>query len=224
MNDAQLTGRERGHIVEVPEAGCAMHVHVVVPYLRMRRAAHSAGFDVVAVSGFRDFDRQLAIWNGKYSGARPALDAAGRAVDVAPLEPAARIHLILLWSALPGASRHHWGSDLDLVDARTLAPGAGDALVPENYSAGGPFARLSAWLEDNAGRYGFFRPYRGARSAMQAEPWHFSFAPVAEPARRALDLRVLRAALEGAPLLGRDQVLGSLADLHARCVARIDLP
>ena len=224
MNAAQLTGRDRSHVVEVPEAGCSMHAHVVIPYLRMCRAAQAAGFDLAAVSGFRDFDRQLAIWNGKYSGTRPVLDAAGRAVDVSGLEPGARVALILLWSALPGASRHHWGSDLDLLDRRAQGAVAGDPLVPRNFAAGGPFEPLAAWLEENAARYGFFRPYRGARSAVQSEPWHFSFAPTAEPARRRLDPRVLSAAIESAPLLGKEYVLENLPQLHARFVARVDLP
>jgi hypothetical protein len=62
------------------------------------------------------------------------------------------------------------------------------------------------------------------RSGVQAEPWHVSFAPVAESARRALSASVLRAAVENAPLLGRDRVLARLDELHARYVERIDPP
>jgi LAS superfamily LD-carboxypeptidase LdcB len=224
VNAVELTGRARGHVVDVSEAGCAMHAHVAVPFLQMRRAAAGAGLDLAAASGFRDFERQLAIWNGKYSGVRPVLDAAGNPADVAVLEPAQRVRLILTWSALPGASRHHWGTDLDLIDRAALPAGGGYSLTPAEYAPGGPFARLSAWLEENAARWGFFRPYRGARSAVQAEPWHFSFAPVAEPARLRLRPEVLREALEAAPLLGKEQVLADLGDLHARYVERVDLP
>jgi hypothetical protein len=59
---------------------------------------------------------------------------------------------------------------------------------------------------------------------VQAEPWHFSFAPVAETARRALSPSVLRAALAAAPLQGKDQVMSRLEELHARYVAAIDWP
>ena len=61
-------------------------------------------------------------------------------------------------------------------------------------------------------------------SGVQAEPWHFSFAPVAENARRALNLSVLRQALEAAPLLGKEEVLQRLEELHTRFVANIDWP
>ena len=42
---------------------------------------------------------------------------------MAQLSPAERIEAILRWSALPGASRHHWGTDLDLIDAHAIQPG-----------------------------------------------------------------------------------------------------
>ena len=41
----------------------------------------------------------------------------------APLAPDALIETILLWSALPGGSRHHWGTDVDVFDAAAVAPG-----------------------------------------------------------------------------------------------------
>ncbi len=67
-------------------------------------------------------------------------------------------------------------------------------------------------------------PFSGVRSGVQPEPWHFSFAPVAEEARRRLTPQVLRTALADAPLLGKQAVLESLEELHARYVAAIDLP
>jgi hypothetical protein len=61
-------------------------------------------------------------------------------------------------------------------------------------------------------------------SGVQAEPWHFSFAPVAETARRALGPAVLRDALASAHLQGKEHVLARLDELHARYVAAIDWP
>ena len=113
------------------------------------------------MSSFRDFDRQLQIWNAKFSGARALLDAAGRPLDATALSPAARIDAILLWSALPGASRHHWGTDVDLIDRAATPAGYRVQLTPAEFAAGGPFARLHDWLEAHAARFGFFRPFRG---------------------------------------------------------------
>ena len=224
MNDGELTGQVRTHIADVSDPKCALHAHVVAPFLNLRRAALADGFDPVPQSSFRDFSRQLMIWNGKFSGARPMLDASGRRIDVRDLTPDERIEAIMLWSALPGASRHHWGTDIDLIDRQAAPPGYRIQLTPEEFAPGGPFAPLAAWLEVNAARFGFFRPFRGELSGVQPEPWHFSFAPVAESARRSLSPAVLHKAIAAAPLLGKAEVLERLYELHARYVATIDWP
>ncbi len=224
MNAEELTGRAGTHLGELPELQRSMHVQAIAPFMSLRREARAAGFDLYPWSAFRDFGRQLAIWNAKYTGERALEDAHGARLDAAKLEPEARIAAILNWSALPGASRHHWGTDLDLVDRNAIPEGYRVALSPAEFAAGGPFAALSAWLEQHAARFGFFRPFRGLRSGVRAEPWHFSFAPVAEPARRALSPALLRDTLAAAALSGKEYVLARLDELHARYVAAIDWP
>lgn len=224
MNPLELTGRARTHVAEVPDLSCTLHAHAAVPFMNMRRAALAAGLSLQPVSSFRDFEHQLAIWNAKFSGERPVYDADGHTLDALRLPPPERVDAILRWSALPGASRHHWGSDLDLVDANAIAPGYRVQLIPAEFSPSGPFAPLAEWLETHAARFGFFRPFRGVLSGVQAEPWHFSFAPVAESARRALSPSVLQAALAAAPLMGKEAVMERLEELHSRYVAAIDWP
>jgi LAS superfamily LD-carboxypeptidase LdcB len=224
VTPAELTGRARGHVEELDSPRCVLHTQVRAPFLNLRAAAAAAGFDLVPQSSYRDFDRQLKIWNAKFNGEAPVNDLSGRPVEAIALSPAKRIDAILLWSALPGASRHHWGTDLDLVDRAAIQPGYRAQLLAEEYAPSGPFGPLSAWLEANAARFGFFRPYRGVLSGVQPEAWHFSFAPLAEPARRALRIADLRDALLDAPLAGKDSVLARLEELHERYVARIDWP
>ncbi len=48
------------------------------PFSSLRRAAAPTDSISRPVSSFRDFSRQLTIWNGKFSGARPMYDASGR--------------------------------------------------------------------------------------------------------------------------------------------------
>jgi LAS superfamily LD-carboxypeptidase LdcB len=211
----ELTGRARTHLVEVQGLGCHVHAHVLTPFVQLRRGASRAGIDLAAASAFRDFDRQLAIWNAKFD-APPAAGATSN--------PDERISAILQWSALPGASRHHWGTDLDLIDRAALTPGYRVRLVAEEYAPGGPFAAAALWLEEHAAKFGFFRPYRGVRSGVQPEPWHFSFAPVAELARRHLTAALLRAALAEAALRGKEAVLARLEEILSRYVNSIDLP
>ena len=224
MNAAELTGQADSHIASVSEPPCLLHVDAITAYQGLRRAAAAAGMDLVAISSFRDFARQLAIWNGKFNGERPMNDADGVPVAAGSLTPDERVDTILRWSALPGASRHHWGTDVDLIDRNATLTGYRAQLVPEEFAAGGPFADLAQWLQGNAAHFGFFRPFRGVRSGVQPEPWHYSFAPIAESARKRLTVDVLRSALNAAPLAGKDQVIGRIEELHHRYVARIDWP
>lgn len=224
MNPLELTGRASTHVRSLAEPVCTLHLHAAAPFLNLRRAAAVAGFDLTPVSSFRDFERQLAIWNAKFRGDRPIFDANGVQIDALRLSPAERVDAILLWSALPGASRHHWGTDVDVIDATAMLPGDQDQLTLQKFSAGGPFEPLARWLKAHAARFGFFWPYRGVLSGVQAEPWHVSFAPTAEAARRALSVKVWRDALVDSNLQGKEQVLPRLEEFHARYVAAVDWP
>jgi LAS superfamily LD-carboxypeptidase LdcB len=190
----------------------------------MRAAAAADGVDLVAFSSFRDFDRQLSIWNAKFRGDRPMQDRAGRALNAGTLSPAERVAAILWWSALPGASRHHWGTDFDVMDLAALPPGYRIQVVPAEYQAGGPFARLTTWLDVHMHAFGFFRPYATDLGGVAPEPWHLSYAPVAIEAQRALSLERLREVLAAADIDGRDEVLETLAENFQRYVLDVDAP
>jgi hypothetical protein len=56
------------------------------------------------------------------------------------------------------------------------------------------------------------------------EPWHLSFAPLAELCLAALTPALLARVLAESALEGREAVLASLPDLHRRFVAGIDPP
>jgi LAS superfamily LD-carboxypeptidase LdcB len=220
----QLTGRARDHLTELSDPRCTLHRRVVAPVLAMRAAAAADGIDLVAFSSFRDFDRQLSIWNAKFRGDRPMQDRAGRALNPGTLSPAERVAAILWWSALPGASRHHWGTDFDVMDLAALPPGYRIQVVPAEYQAGGPFHRLTTWLDAHMHAFGFFRPYATDRGGVSPEPWHLSYAPVALEAQRALSAARLREVLAAADIDGRDEVLATLAENFQRYVLDVDAP
>jgi LAS superfamily LD-carboxypeptidase LdcB len=224
FNRLELTGRASTHVREVPELGCILHSEAASQALAMRAAAGAVGIELAVVSSFRDFDRQVAIWNAKYLGERQLLDRDGRALSHAHLSEGALIDAILIWSALPGASRHHWGTDMDVVDRAAVAPDYRPRLVPAEFGGDGPFARLDAWLAANMAQFGFFRPYSTDRGGVQPEPWHLSFAPIAEPALAALTPQVLGAALAASTMQGRDAVIARLPEIYARYVTAVDPP
>jgi LAS superfamily LD-carboxypeptidase LdcB len=223
LDELELTGRARTHVAPVPELGCTLHPGAAAAFRLLKSAAAAAGFALEIVSGFRDFERQCGIWNGKYRGERPLLGRDGEPLAPAALGADELVDAILIWSALPGASRHHWGSELDVIDRAALPAGHRARLVPEEYAAGGPFAALDGWLAEHLARFGFFRPYTTDRGGVQPEPWHLSYAPVSVPAQAALTPAVLRRALEATVTLeGRERILERLEALHARYVAAVD--
>ena len=224
LSALELTGRAHTHVVQVSEFGCELEPQAATALRAMRAAAALDGLDLQAVSGFRDFDRQLSIWNGKFRGTRALLDVDSRPLNAAELDEAQRVAAILVWSALPGASRHHWGSDCDLIDRRALEAGAAVELLPADYAAGGRYARLSQWLEAHAHEFGFFRPYDRDRGGVRPEPWHLSFAPLATASLAALTMEMLRDALSGAELDGSATVMKQLTDIHRRYVAAVATP
>jgi LAS superfamily LD-carboxypeptidase LdcB len=224
LNGLQLTGRDRGHVVAIAEPCCLLHAAAVWPFLAMREAAARAGFDLVPVSSFRDFERQRAIWNAKFRGERPALDRRGRRVPMTRLDAGARVDAILCWSALPGASRHHWGTDIDVADGRVTGRGYEPRLEAGEYRRGGPFAALSQWLAAHMRRFGFYRPYASRRPGVQPEPWHLSYAPIARDALAAMTTELLASAIRGNGVDGEAEILARLPAIRQRYVLDVDAP
>ncbi len=225
---AQLLGLDDAHVVPL-EPGSALgavklHPTVVEDFLALRERAASDGLDLRVVSGHRGFDRQLAIWNAKALGQRPLLDAHEQELDALGLSPDARTLAILRWSALPGTSRHHWGSDFDVIDLAAFAAGERPSLLAADYARGGVQQRLGQWLEmhlDGNSESRFFRPYDGSGDGVSAEPWHLSHAPLAAHCEAAFDPARLRKVLAATPLELWGSVDGALDRLLTR-FARVD--
>jgi LAS superfamily LD-carboxypeptidase LdcB len=224
FNSLELTGRASTHVQEAPELGCILHRDALAQARAMHVSARRDGIELAIVSSFRAFDRQVLIWNAKYQGERPLIGKDGSSLDHATLGEDALIDAILLWSALPGASRHHWGTDLDVIDRAALPEGYRPQLVPAEFAASGPFANLDAWLANNMSSFGFFRPYTTDRGGVQPEPWHLSYAPVADAALKSLTPQLLAEALAGSSMYGRETVLARLSEIYARYVTAIDPP
>jgi len=220
----ELTGRARTHVVQRDDLGAAVHRHVLAPLLALKEAAARDGIDLQVVSGFRDFEAQLRIWNMKYRGERPLYDDAGTLRDHASLDPVQLIDGILCWSALPGASRHHWGTDIDVIDRAAMPENYSLRLLPEEFASHGLFHRLSTWLDANMGRFGFFRPYGDYRGGVYPEPWHLSYASVSAAALGALTTDVIAETVRGSDVLGKAEVLAKLPEIYRKYVANVASP
>lgn len=218
----QLTGREESHLVDLP-CGHRLQPAAARAFGLLREEAREAGFELAIASSFRSYTRQLAIWNGKASGRRGVHDDAGQDVDMAALSASGQLHAILRYSAIPGISRHHWGTDLDIYDAGALPDGYELQLSPAEVATGGMFDALHCWLDRRmaAGEsYGFFRPYAHDRGGVAPERWHLSYAPISQSCQGELTGAALLDCWDcEEPLLLLEAIRAELPGLLARYVA-----
>lgn len=205
MNPRQLTGQSEDHL-QFEVDGTCLHADAGAAYARLQAAARDAGFDLRIASGFRSYERQCLLWGRKVERLTSLNDEG--------------LHGILRWSAMPGASRHHWGTDMDIFDATAL----GDAklnLEPEEYGHGGPFYGLWLWLQANAPDFGFFWPYAKDLGGVAVEPWHLSYQPVASEALKIISPDLLRQAWSAQPPAAVNWLHSNAETLFARYVARV---
>ncbi|MFB2978369.1 M15 family metallopeptidase [Microseira sp. BLCC-F43] len=222
MNALELTGRARTHIIQIENPRFAVHPEVVEPFFAMVQAAKKAGILITPFSSFRDFKTQLRIWNKKFSGEKPLYDMHGFPRNYSVLSESEIIDAILNWSALPGASRHHWGTEIDVIDAGAIPQDYQVQLLPQEVEPGGVFYQLHCWLNENMERFGFFRPYREYRGGMYPEPWHLSYARVSIPALESLSLELLEWTIQASNIKGKQLVLKRLPEIYQHHVLNIN--
>ena len=105
-----------------------------------------------------------------------------------------------------------------------MPPGYQVQLVPEEYAANGVFARLASWLAGNMGRFGFHRPYSTGGCGAGIEPWHLSYAPLAQQAMAAFSVDMLEDALAAEGIDALDAVRRRLPEIVARYVLNVEPP
>ena len=197
---AQLTGQTEAHLLPC-WSGVLVHRQVLAPLERLRSKAQAQGFELALASGFRSFERQMGIWQRKLAGELPLLSAAGEPLDVRRLSPEEQLQALLRWSALPGTSRHHWGTDFDIYDAAAVTADYRLQLVPEEYTDTGPFAPLTRWLQQAVAAdqaEGFFFPYSDDIGGVAPEPWHLSYRPLAQQCQQHFDRALFQSLLQTA--------------------------
>jgi hypothetical protein len=112
-----------------------------------------------------------------------------------------RLAEILKYSSLPGASRHHWATEVDFnsTNVADWLPGKG-------------LAALGTWLDGNASKAGLIRAYTpGRKGGYNDEPWHFSYAPISVGLRDRYNQKVN---------LKTDVVEKMVADITQRAAAK----
>ena len=135
-------------------------------FVKMAEAAEKDHIQLKILSATRNFDRQKKIWEDKWNGLVTVEDGT-KVSKIA--DPTKRALKILLFSSMPGSSRHHWGTDLDLN------------YLSDDYFVNGQGKKIYKWLCENAATYGFCQPYsskEGGRTGYNEEKWHWSYMPL----------------------------------------------
>lgn len=136
----------------------------------MHAAALKEGISLKIISAARNFEVQKGIWEAKWNGSR-ILSNGENAAKAYPVAKNRAIK-IMEYSAMPGASRHHWGTDIDLNN------------LSDKWFLQGEGQKIYAWLIKNAGSFGFCQPYSVKNEerphGYNEEKWHWSYMPVSQ--------------------------------------------
>lgn len=139
-------------------------------FKRMADEAALAGIRLVIRSATRNFKAQKRIWENKWHG-KVLLEGNINASKTIK-NPTFRALKILEYSSMPGTSRHHWGTDIDLNS------------FDNEWFASGEGLKLYTWMKENAAGFGFCQPYtaKGPERpyGYEEEKWHWTYMPVAE--------------------------------------------
>jgi LAS superfamily LD-carboxypeptidase LdcB len=212
LPEFDVIGESDQDLINCPGQDAKIRPEVLGAVVTLTERAKNAGFDLRVASGFRSFERQLLIWNSKAEGLRPVLDEVGRPIAMDQLSDDEKVFAILRWSALPGASRHHWGTDIDVYDRSRMPEGYELQLTREETEGDGPCAEFHVWLtqELQIHPHEFYRPYIAGVGSISPEPWHLSYAPLARIFATQLTENLLREKLQEADLALKNSVLKNL--------------
>lgn len=166
-NDERFTRIEEKY---ADRPGMYMRTEAYQAFEDMFAAAEKDGIRLQIRSATRNFHRQKQIWEAKWSGKR-LVDGNENLAQSTP-DPKQRALKILRWSSMPGTSRHHWGTDIDLN------------AFDNAYFTHGEGKKIYDWLIEHAPAYGFCQPYTPKDDARpdgyNEERWHWSYMPLAK--------------------------------------------
>ena len=191
-NKNQLIGKENSAIIGDTYTS-KMHKEAKVAFEKMKVAALKDGINIEVVSAYRSFQKQKSIFENKY-----------KRYTQEGLTPIKAVEKIIEYSTIPGTSRHHWGTDIDIIDANYPKPKS--VLKEGNFYDNGPYCKLKEWMDRHSEFYGFYEVYtkNPKRKGFKYEPWHFSYAPVSIPMLEAYQKLDIKSILKEEEILGHE--------------------
>jgi len=164
---------QHSEFVKIPEtyankSGMYLRKEALEAFILMQKKAKADGVNLTIISACRNFNHQKSIWEAKWNGARKV---GGKDLSQSIPNAAERAKEILKYSSMPGTSRHHWGTDIDI---NSLSPG---------YFETGQGKKEYEWLNNHASEFGFCQVYsekgNDRKYGYEEEKWHWSYMPIA---------------------------------------------
>ncbi len=223
MNFNLLTGRANNKLIKYNDF--YLHEDALPSFIDLQKQAKAdIGADLQIVSSFRSFDAQEKIWNAKALGKRKLLDTNGDELVFDDLSQDEVLKSIMRWSAIPGASRHHWGSDFDVYDANKISKDE-LKLVSSESDPGGVLFDFHRWLDERLqNNCPFFRPYDKDLGGVNVEKWHLSFFPIADELLKEYSIDIFKKNIDTSQMLLKDHVMKDLDFFYEKFVKNICPP
>lgn len=147
--------------------GMFLRKETLAAFIEMYDAAKKEGVNLKIISATRNFNQQKTIWEAKWKGEK-SVNGKNLATEIS--EPVERAKIILRYSSMPGTSRHHWGTDIDINS------------LESSYFNSGEGKKIYEWLKKNASQFGFCQPYseknENRTNGYEEEKWHWSYMPL----------------------------------------------
>ena len=176
--EAQNTAKEKNYLLGkfdpsqtpdfsvVPESysvsGYTMYLRneTLNAFLQMSDAAAKDGIEIKIASATRNFDYQANLWDNKWNALPSSMDGL------------TKFKTVLDYSAAPGTSRHHWGTEVDINNAN-----------PQYFNTE-EGEEVYDWMQKNAASYGFCQTYTAKGpdrpTGYDEERWHWSYTPLSK--------------------------------------------
>lgn len=171
----------------------------------MKKAAKESGFNIHVISSYRSYSHQNGIWERKYKNYRKQGFSHQQTIEK-----------IIQYSTIPGTSRHHWGTDLDIIDGTKGIPS--NPLSETHFNQGGRWHKFKLWLDENSEKYGFYLVYTNAkdRKGFAYEPWHFSYKPLSIKMLKEYKQLDIKKILQSNQLLGSENFTDEFIEKYTR--------
>ncbi|MFT4679615.1 MAG: D-alanyl-D-alanine carboxypeptidase [Flavobacteriales bacterium] len=140
--------------------GLYLRIETYEAFKKMADQAAKDGVKLTIVSATRNFNYQKGIWERKWNKPKyMGWQSMNKTQD------------ILRYSSMPGTSRHHWGTDIDLNQ------------LENSWFEQAEGKKLYNWLTLHGADFGFQQVYtsqENGRTGYQEEKWHWSYMPLAK--------------------------------------------